>query len=151
MNDSYISIPIPTTVFLELTDFLREEGSDRDPVSVVRTAIDYWIDNASWKKEDLLPETVDDHHGYTWKEVFLPDSTAIRMKYKGDFYYADIVGDEMIYEGEKVSPSEFANKVAHTNRNAWRDLEIKRPKDKVWRTANAIRSKERMKLEELFT
>ena len=56
----------------------------------------------------------------------------------------------MIYEGEKVSPSEFANKVANTNRNAWRDLEIKRPIDKVWREANAVRSKERMKLSELF-
>jgi len=150
MNESYISIPIPTSVFMDLTDFLREEGSNRDPVGVVRTAIDYWIDNASWKKEDLLPETADDHHGYTWKEVFLPDGTAMRMKYKGDLYYAEVVGDQMTYEGKVVSPSEFANMVANSNRNAWRDLEVKRPIDKVWREANAVRTKERMKLSEVI-
>jgi len=150
MNESYVCIPIPTSLFLELANFLKEEGSDRDPVRVVRTAIDYWIDNASWKKEDLLPETIDDDHGYTWKEVFLPSGTSIRMKYKGEFYYAKIVGDQMIYQDKAISPSEFANTVANSNRNAWRDLEIKRPTDKAWREANTIRSKEKMKLSELF-
>ena len=56
MKQSHINIPVKTETFIALVDFLREEGSDRDPVETVELAIDYWIQNASMKPEDLMPE-----------------------------------------------------------------------------------------------
>lgn len=139
MSESTISVPIPSSLFIELVDFLREQGSNRDPVETVSTAINYWIDNASWKQEDLMPEIFTDDKGYSWKNVFLPHGTKIRMKYKGNYYYAQVEADDVIFEEEVVSPSEFANKVANSSRNAWRDLEIRRPHDDDWISADKLR------------
>jgi hypothetical protein len=140
MSESSISVPISTAQFLGLVDFLREQGSNRDPVSAVEVAIDYWIDNASWKQEDLLPEIFTKDKGYTWKEVFLPHATSIRMRYKGQYHYCQVDGDEVLFNEQSVSPSEFANKVAGSNRNAWRDLEIRRPGDEEWIPADQLRT-----------
>ena len=139
MNDSYINIPVKTETFIELVDFLRDEGSDRDPVETVEMAIVYWMGNAAMKPEDLLPEVTNNEMGYKWKQVFLPHATTIRMKYKGTYYYAKVQGDQVIYEGKSMTPSEFANKVANSSRNAWRDLEIKRPRDNGYVSANTVR------------
>jgi hypothetical protein len=137
-----VCIPVSTGLFLRLYDFLKEHGSDRDPVEVVETAIEYWMSNAEWKAADLMPETVPErhHHGYLWRPLLLPPATKIRMKYKGETHYAAIVGDQFVFDGESISPSEFANRVADgTNRNAWRDLWIKRPHDSEFHLADDLR------------
>jgi hypothetical protein len=56
-----ISIPVWTDQFLELANFLHSNGDRRDPVDMVSAAIDYWLDNASWKPE-LLAQS--DTRGY---------------------------------------------------------------------------------------
>jgi hypothetical protein len=139
---SEISLPISTQQFLSLADFLKFSGSDKDPVAVVAEAIDYWMENAGWKQDVLMPEALkNSDKGYHWKDVFLPNGTSIRMKYKGDFYYAAVQGDNIIYESQSVSPSEFANTVTQSNRNAWNDIWIKRPNDTEWIFADTIRRK----------
>ena len=143
MNESTISIPIPASDFIELVDFLREQGSKRDPVAAVRDAIAYWIDNASWKQEDLLNKAFVKPRGYRWKEVFLPHATLIRMKYKGRYHYAKVDGDAFVFNGMHVSPGEFANRVTSSSRNAWRDLEIRRPGDDEWMPADLLRQRAR--------
>ena len=142
MAASTVSVPVPTELFVELVDFLRKEGSDRDPVSVVASAIDYWMDNASWKQEDLMPEIFErpQYLGYHWKSLLLPPGTQVRMTYKGTTYHACVEGDDFLYEGEKLTPSEFANRIAGgTARNAWRDLWIKRPRDRDFHLADDLR------------
>jgi hypothetical protein len=132
-----------------LVDFLRRKGSDRDPVDAVEGAIDYWIQNADWKTEDLMPEVFErqNYRGYQWKSLLLPPGTNVRMTYKGDTYHAAIDGDDFIYKGKKISPSEFANNVAGgTARNAWRDLWIKRPQDRDFRLADDLRPREKKEL-----
>jgi hypothetical protein len=131
-----LSVPIPTRQILELADFLRSNGDPRDPVEVVSLAVDYWMENASWKPE-LLAES--DARGYQWKNLFLPDGTQIRMQYRGAYSYAKVEGDEIIYQGQTISPGSLANSIAGSNRNAWRDLWIKRPGDKEWRLAGDCR------------
>ena len=131
-----ISIPISTKQFLELADFLRNNGDPRDPVEVFPLALDYWISNASWKPE-LLAES--DARGYQWKNLFLSDGTQIRMQYKGAYSYAKVEGDEIIYKGQTISPSNLANSITGSSRNAWRDLWIKRPNDKEWKLAGDCR------------
>lgn len=143
MNNTSVAIPVRTSLFIELANFLRDQGSDRDPVQAVEDAIYYWIDNASWKQEDLLPEIYVKDKGYTWKEVFLPHATSIRMKYKSEYHYAQVDGDDVVFEGGKISPSAFANKVAGSPRNAWRDLEIRRPDDDEWVPADHLRESAR--------
>jgi len=138
---SEIGIPVSTGLFLRLYDFLKEHGSDRDPAEVVSTAIEYWMDNAAWKASDLMPESASARPiGYHWRPLLLPPATKVRMKYKGGIHYASVVGDAFVYEGESMSPSEFANRVAGgTNRNAWRDLWIKRPHDAEFHLADDLR------------
>lgn len=137
--ESTISVSIPTEQFLDLVNFLRSNNDPRDPVNVVRTAIEYWMDNASWKPE-LLSQT--DTSGYQWKNLFLPSGTQIRMQYKGQYYYAKVEGDSIIYNEKPVSPSTLANTIAGGSRNAWRDLWIKRPdpvREEEWKLADNLR------------
>jgi hypothetical protein len=141
MSQSFVSIPVPTPLFLELVTFLKKEGFTHDPVQVVGDAIEYWMENVSWKKDDMYPEVSRSERGYTWKPVFLPHGTKIRMKYKRTMHYAAINGDEFIYQEQSMSPSEFAKHVSGgVPRNAWRDLEIKRPTDEEWTSADFMRT-----------
>ena|SRR5438876_2762903 len=138
---STMNPPIATAKILKLAAFLKEHGSDRDPVEVIETAIDYWMENAAWKKSDLMPETTvhDEARGYTWKSLFLPAGTMVRIKYEGSFTYAKVEGDYLVYRGERVSPNQFAMKVTGTARDAWRDLWIRRPTDADYRIADDLR------------
>ncbi len=138
-----ICVPVHTGLFLKLSDFLRERGSGRDPVDVVESAIEYWMDNADWKTADLMPDTIIErqHHGYMWRPLLLPPATKVRMKYKGEIHHATVIGNNLIFNGESITPSEFANRVANgTNRNAWRDLWIRRPHDAEFQLADDLRS-----------
>lgn len=137
--ETQVSIPVATRQFLELADFLKAQGDARDPVLAVRDAIDYWLENASWKPE-LLRQAQTSNLGYQWKGLFMPDSTEVRMQYKSDWYYAKVEGDKLIYEGEPITPGRLANTVTGTSRNAWRDLWIKRPADAEWLLADDCRA-----------
>jgi hypothetical protein len=142
MTTSTIGVLLSTTRFIELVDFLRRKGSDRDPADVIDNAIEYWMTNADWKEEDLMPEIFEQpkHLGYHWRPLLLPPGTKIRMTYKGVTSHAEIVGDDFIYDGSKLSPSAFANMIANdTSRNAWRDLWIKRPSDQDFQLADSLR------------
>jgi len=121
-----------------LVDFLRGQESDLDPVVAVQSAIDYWLDNASWKPE-LLPPALSDAHGYNWKSVFLPHGTEIRMRYRSAYKYAKVEGDEVLYEGQPTTPGRLANAIAGSSRNAWRDLWIRRPGECEWTLADTLR------------
>ncbi len=146
MNNSYIAVPIDTSLFREVLQFLDSEGVERNPNTVVEQFIRYGLDNASWKKEVFFPELVTETppaelKGYTWGGVLLPHGTLIRMKYMRQFYYAKIDGDQVLYEGKKTTPSGFANTVTKSSRNAWRDLWIRRPSDQDWIFADQLRKK----------
>ncbi|SFO42366.1 hypothetical protein [Nitrosospira briensis] len=138
---SCISVPIQTEQFLELANFLKSNKDLRDPVEMVSTAIQYWLDNANWKPE-LLEEVSSTVRGYQWKNLFLPQGTQIRMQYKGTYSYARVEDDQIVYRGKPISPGSLANTIAGTSRNAWRDLWIKRPEDKEWKLADECRDKE---------
>ena len=139
---SFISLPFPTQSFLELAVFLKEKGSDRDPVKAVAQAVDYWMDNADWKTETLIPEAVRKNQGYSWKVLFLPAGTLVRMKHESVFHYAQVEGDNLVYNGQSVSPNQFALAVAGHPRDAWRDLWVKRPNDPDYRLADDLRQRQ---------
>lgn len=132
---STVGVQVPTQLFLSLASFLQSEGDVRDPTEVIPLAIDYWMDNAAWK-EDFIEKA---RHGFRWKELFLPDGSQIRMRYKGRYHYASVKSDEFVSDVGASSPSQFANKVASSSRNAWRDLEVRRPNDIEWHLAQNLR------------
>ncbi len=135
---NFISVPIETSQFLNLAEFLREEKSEFDPAEAIAFALDYWMENASWKPELIVkPRQAD--KGYHWKNIFMPNGTSLRMKYRGETYYAAVQGDQVIFGGKVVSPSEFTRLVTETSRNAWRDIYIKRPNDLEWIFADKLR------------
>ncbi len=144
MESSFIAIPIPTATFISLVNFLREQGSQRDPVEVVAVAIDYWIDNASWKQEDLLPDAhaaraLDPNSGYMWKDLWIPEGADIRMKYKGRLFLAKVERSGVLYNGRHFTPSELVFEITKTSRNAWKDLELLFPGSPGWRLADDLR------------
>lgn len=136
-HTSTVAVPVSTETFLALYEFLKGAGADLDPVEAVERSIDYWIDNAAWKPE--LSERRAASRAYRWKEVSLPDGTEVRMKYRGEYHHARIDGDTFVARGKRSSPSQFARAVTNTSRNAWRDLEVKRPHDRAWVLAANLR------------
>jgi hypothetical protein len=102
-------------------------------------AADYLRENIDSKPEDLGGLLESPRRGYMWKELFLPDGTQVRMKYKGKWFYAEVTGDEFLFEGDALSPSQYASRVTQSNRNAWRDVFIKRPGDSGWTLADTLR------------
>jgi hypothetical protein len=134
-----ISVPISTDIFIGLVDFLREKNSPRDPLEVIESAIAYWTDNADWKEEILSPVGV--ATGYSWKALFLPSGTVLRLRYESEYHYAKIEGDKLVYHGAPIrSPNQFALEVTGGARDAWRDVWIKRPGDEDFVVANSLRS-----------
>jgi hypothetical protein len=141
---TFVAIPVPTDEFLALVNFLREEGSSRDPVETVSHAIDYWIKNARKNPNNLSSGKIDTlGRGFTWKhkdnQIFLPHDTEIRMRYKHRYHYAKVEGDEIIYEGKSLSPARLARTITNSSRNAWHDLWIKHPGWKTWKLADEWR------------
>lgn len=152
--NTQISIPVTTSTFLMLVDFLREQGSNKDPVVAVEDAIHYWMDNASWKQEDLMPELfTTGSRGYTWKykktSIFLPHDAEIRMRYKRQYHYAKVEGDEIKFQGVSVSPSTLVKTITGNCRNAWRDLWIKYPNSGEWKLADESRRRAEKVAQEL--
>jgi len=77
---------------------------------------------------------------YRWKDVFLPNETVLSFQYKGNTYTAAVKDGELLFENRPVSPSEFVNSISSGVRNAWRDIWVKRPSDKVWLQASEVRA-----------
>lgn len=77
--------------------------------------------------------------GYQWKSLFLPHGTELRMTSSRHTGYARVVGDNIMYEGASVSPRGLTLAIAGEGRNAWRDLWIKFPNERYWRSANYYR------------
>ena len=83
----------------------------------------------------------DPQQGYQWKRLFLRNGTELRMKYKGDEYFADVKDGQVIYDGVRCSPAQFVSCVANqTNRSAWRDIWIRFPEETEWHRADELRN-----------
>jgi hypothetical protein len=130
-----ISLQISTRTFLELTDYLREYGDERDPSEIAAIAIDAWL--ALAKGEVPYQPSA---RGYQWKGLFLPERTEVRMLNRGAYTYAHVVGDALVYGGQGLTPSQFAGLIGGAGRNAWRDLWIRLPGSRQWKKAGYHRN-----------
>jgi hypothetical protein len=130
MTNEALSVQVPLDTYLELAFQLRNNGDTRQPDEVVAFALRAWLGNRQARPSG----------GYQWKDLFLPDGTELRMRYRGAYYYAGIAGDQLRYAGEIVSPRNWALMVTGTVRNAWRDIWIRRGINEGWTRASMWRS-----------
>ena len=98
--------------------------------------------------QDFLDRTAEDFEardaktqGVYWEALFLPEGTQIRTKYFNEFKVAEVVGTEIVWEGEVYpSMSRLASAMrGDTSNNAWKVLELKRSIDPKWVSALLVR------------
>ncbi|OEZ55378.1 hypothetical protein [Duganella sp. HH105] len=124
---------VPPAAYTELLDYLRQSGSTLSPAEAIVSALKQWI--AAGR---TLAAPV---RGYQWKCLFLPEATRVRMKYRDDYHHAEVVGDELIFRGEAVSPRRMTMEIAGDGRNAWRDLWVRLPGERHWANAALLRAR----------
>jgi hypothetical protein len=130
MQNETVSVKVPHKVYLDLAFHLRSSGDTRDPDDVMVAALKAWLANRQGKHNG----------GFQWKELFLPEGTELRIRYRGVYHYAGIDGDQLKYAGEVVSPRDWALMVTGSVRNPWRDIWIRRGVNECWTRASAWRT-----------
>lgn len=105
------------------------------------------VENVVWDfldrtEEDFIARQKAPKNGVHWDKLFLPAGTRLRTKYFGDYKYAEIKKDKIIYDSKEVaSVSQLARKMRNnTSVNAWLHMEVMRPGDREWLKANALRA-----------
>ena len=77
--------------------------------------------------------------GVQWKDVFLPEGTVLRTIFQGQNFHCIVEGDHLLYQGQKTSPSGFANGLGGARRNAWKVIWILLPGTTTWKLAHTLR------------
>ena len=127
--NAVVSVLIDPAPMLALSTFLASSGSALSPGQAAACAIKDWL--ASRQQADAKSAPAGPR-GYRWKCLFLPEMTQIRMVYKGRTYHAQVIGDDIVYDGQRVSPRQMTLMIAGDGRNAWRDLLLRFPGDSIW-------------------
>jgi len=130
--DDFVAVPISTGLYMAIAD--RYPGSVS---SLIEDVVENYLDRTKDDETFLARSS----NGINWSSVFLPTGTRLRVKYRNEYKYAEIVEDEILYDGEVVpSVSKMASVMCNnTSVNAWINVEVKRPSDKTWVLANIIR------------
>lgn len=129
------SLPIHPDTLYQLLDHLREAGSPLSPAEAADLALRDWLSTVRAKrdKEGAIL------HGYRWKQLFLPEGTRLRVWLRHEHGHAEVIGDELTYEGRAVSPNEYVRCCAGTHRNAWELISILLPGAPKWIPATVLR------------
>lgn len=133
--DARATPKVAPELLLELSSHLRLSESNSSFEEAIAEAIHGWIAADRQRRPQAIPHS----HGYQWKSLFLPDSTELRMTCAGTNFYGRVTGDDIIFQGRSVSPRGMTLAVAGDGRNAWRDLWIRLPGERIWKTARCCR------------
>jgi hypothetical protein len=133
--DARATPKVAPDLLLELSNHLRLSESNYSFSEAMAAAIHGWIAADQQQRPQAVPHS----RGYQWKSLFLPDSTELRMTCAEANFYGHVTGDDIIFEGRSVSPRGMTLAIAGDGRNAWRDLWIKLPGERTWKTALCCR------------
>jgi hypothetical protein len=150
----FVCVPVSSSLYNELV--LRMGDPNRGVTHLIEHAIESYLDRTeddewsdayqAWKEtdkpaEEFRKEFGDPASGYHWTPLVLPNGTKIMMTYGGTKHVAEVRHERIFLANREVSsPSVLASQIAAgTNRNAWRDLWIRRPKDLEYRLADELR------------
>jgi hypothetical protein len=131
------SIPIPLRVFQDLCTHREKTHFRQEIFEMAGAAIQYWL--AAQPSGADVGARAPALNGYQWKELFLPSGTLLRTVFKGRNFHAKVEGDNIVFDGKGVTPSEFANAVGGEGRNAWRVIWLCFPNETAWKRAASCR------------
>lgn len=138
-----MQIDLEFRTWKRLTALLVDENDTYDAV-ICRLLAPERRPGVSADIDPTPPDEGGQRTGAYFKEVFLPEGTALRATHKGKTFFAKISGSEWIDEttGEKrSSPSQAAYFITNNHVNGWLFWLVKRPEDTVWHSLNALRSR----------
>jgi len=153
----FVCVPVRASIYNELV--IRKGNPEVDVASWIENVVSDYLertaDDEMWSEqyyewrastediEGFKKEFGDPGKGYHWDRVFLPNGSRLTMTYRGTQHHAVVQHEQIRHEERSYSPSELARKIANnTNRNAWRDLMVKRPTDDGWVLADSLRHRE---------
>lgn len=134
-HDAAVTPKAPPALLAELAQHLQLAGNKLSFELALTESIRSWIDADRARQ----PPSEQQSCGYQWKTLFLPEGTELRMESRGNTFRARVSGDQIIFEGRPVSPRGMTLAIAGEGRNAWRDLTLKLPGDRFFKSAIAIR------------
>lgn len=129
-----MTLPISLETYQQLLGASAHTGYAKEIWEIGAVAIHDWL---ARNEPDVFGDPVAD--GYQWKHLFLPNGTLLRTVFKGRNFHGYVEGDQILFNGAAVSPSEFANAVGGVRRNAWKVIWILFPNTSAWRRAGALR------------
>lgn len=134
------SLQVSPKAFTDLAAYLNESGSSAGIDELASAAISEWVVQARARAQvGAAPKL----RGYQWKSLFLPEGSRLRMYFNGKYYYAGVEGDDIIFDGRRVSPAQMANSIAGGTRNAWHELWALLPGEPAWKLASIRRQQAR--------
>jgi hypothetical protein len=140
-------VRLPADVLEELGDHSGRWWSDPALEPIIVEAIRAFIKPAQAKRQ---PPTDSDTAGYQWKQLFLPAGTKLRASFGGKPSFAVVGGDDVVCDGQAVSPSGFANRHGSGNRNAWQVIWLRFPGSEQWVLAEVCRAQQSAAIARLF-
>lgn len=132
--DRPMNVPIHQSSYEQLVTAAVRTGFEKEYWEIAADAIDEWM-----RRHDPDTISMPAAHGYQWKRLFLPDGTLLRTVFGGKNYHCMVEGDQILYEKQAVSPSQFVNAAGGIRRNAWLCTWILFPDSKVWKLADSLR------------
>ncbi len=123
----------------QLFNFLeRTEGDD------VVWSKEYAEEYAELHENSELRKYGNPEKGYLWQTILLQNGSKLKITYKGQNHFAEIIHSKIIYNGKEYTPAQWARHVANnTNRNAWMDIWVQPANSKTWKCANILRWEEK--------
>jgi hypothetical protein len=134
MND-FVTVPIPLTIYRQLLARYPDRAH-----AVIEDVVTDFLERTA---DDLPNNRRGRGAGVYWDTLFLPDKTRLRTKYYGEYKYAEVKADKLIYDGKTCSSvAQATNKMrGNTSNNAWRVVEVLRPNDSQWIPADVLRKR----------
>jgi hypothetical protein len=135
-----MSLPISLEIYQQLVSASVKTGFSQEIWEIGAAAIREWI-----VRNDPDAIAMPPLSGYQWKNIFLPNGTLLRTIFNGKNFHCRVEGDEILYNGKKVSPSGFVNAVGGVRRNAWKVVWILFPNSPSWKSAESLRTNKKLR------
>lgn len=121
---------------LALLQFIEQSSVPLTPAEIADQAVLGWLESRCHEAEHVPRPIL---RGYQWKCLFLPEGTQLRVWCRHEHGYAEVIGDELIYNDRSVSPNQFVAACADTVRNAWVEINMLMPGETKWKLASVRR------------
>ncbi len=133
-----MDIPISMEIYNKLLSASCSHDWQKEDWEITAEAIEEYLRRHDPESIPMAPTK-----GYQWKSLFLPDGTVLRTVFAGINHHCIVENDQILHNGQAVSPSGFVNAVGGIRRNAWRSTWVLLPENKHWVLADTLRTRER--------